>query len=335
MFSRFKGITSAVSILLLVILLSACGSEAAPDAATNGAVGGNSDAAVEEAKQGGAGQAGSEAAFPRTITHVKGETVIDAKPKKVAVTYFPYADQLFAIGEQDVVSGVVGYRSLKAFPAYEVFLQGDAVADLGDEVDLEKIMALEPDVIIASDGDEKTYEQLAKIGKTVVITQTEDWQDTIVKIAEVLGEEDKAKQYIDGYNAKLKEVAAMAENTGIQGKEAMFVMMWSKGFYYFGGSRLSPYYEGIGFSKFKDMKDWGEINLEGVSEVDPDYLFVAEDYTGTAELTMKDLEGNAVWNSLKAVKDGHVYVVNTEIVGPLAMGQSNGLDFMEKLLKGE
>ncbi|ANY66775.1 ABC transporter substrate-binding protein [Paenibacillus sp. BIHB 4019] len=336
MFSGLQRLSSAISIALLVVLLAACGSAAAPNATNAGGVSGNSPTApAGEATSDDAGSAGSEAAFPRTIKHVKGETVIDAKPKKVAITYFPYADQLFAIGEQDVVSGVVGYKSLKAFPAYESFLQGDAVADLGDQVDLEKLMALEPDVIIASDGDEQTYEQLAKIGKTVVIAQTENWQDTIVKIAEVIGEEGKAQQYIDSYNAKLNEVAAMAENTGVQGKQAIFMMMWSKGFYYFGGIRLSPYYDGIGFSKFKNMQDWGEINLEGVSEIDPDYIFVAEDYTGTAELTMKDLEENAVWNSLKAVKDGHVYVVNTEIVGPLAMGQSNGLDFMQKLLKGE
>lgn len=129
----------------------------------------------------------------------------------------------------------------------------------------------------------------------------------------------------------LGDVAAGMKESGVKGKTAMFMMTWNKGFNYYGGVRMEPYYDKLGFSRFPGMKDWGEISLEGVGEVDPDYIFLCKDFTGSAELTLEELQNEAVWKQLKAVKNNHVYVVDTEIVGPLAMGQSKGLDVIQNL----
>lgn len=252
----------------------------------------------------------------------------------MAITYFPYADHLFAIGRQDVVAGVVGLKSLQNFPVYDPYTKDGAIADLGDAVDMEKLVALDPDVIIAWESDAELYDQLNKIAPTILFTQSENWQDTIEKVASVLGEEEKAKQYKESYDEKLQAVAERMKTTGEQGKTAMFMMTWGKGFNYYGGVRMEPYYERLGFKKFEGMKDWGEISLEGVTEADPDYIFLGEDFTNTAELKLEDLNQNPVWQQLKAVKNDKVFVIDTEIVGPLAMGQSKGLDVIGGIMEG-
>lgn len=347
MLASFKrwGVLPIIAILFIVAT-AACGT---PSAATP--PNGNDAAAAQNSSPGeantGAGQPGANGGgngtdstadaggtkFPITIHHDKGETVLEEKPKKVAITYFPYADHLFAIGEQDAVAGVVGLKSLQNFPVYDSFTKQGKIADLGDTANMESILALDPDVIIAWEDDLKIYDQLAQIAPTILIHQSENWQDTITKVAAVLGEEEKAEQYIAGYDAKLDTLAANMDKSGVKGKTAIFMMTWGKGFNYYGGVRMEPYYERLGFAKFPDMQDWSEISLEGVAAIDPDYIFLGEDFTGSAELSLGELGKNPVWNQLKAVKNGNLYVIDTEIVGPLAMGQSKGLDVMEQILQ--
>ncbi|MDO3681470.1 ABC transporter substrate-binding protein [Paenibacillus ehimensis] len=309
-------------MILLLLLLTACGNAEKKNGADV------QNAGVNEAANASAG-----ASFPRTIKHAKGETLLQTKPQKIVVTYFPYADHLYAIGEESVVSGVVGLQSLRNFPVYDAYTKEGGAKDLGSEANIEKLLDLKPDVIIGWGEDAKIYDELSKIAPTVLIPESENWQDTIGKVAEVIGEEDKAQQYVKDYNDKLLKLAGKFEQTGVKGKTAIFMMTWGKGFNYYGGVRMEPYYKGLGFAKFDGMKDWGEISLEGVGAVDPDYIFLGKDFTGKAEMTLKELEKSAVWNSLTAVKTGKLFIIDTEIVGPLAMGQMKGLEVMESIMQ--
>lgn len=339
-------LAGAALVLALAAALAGCGGGGSgANEATGGQTAGTSQGGQQQAgaqdgqpttgqqPPGSTGQpSGAKSAFPKTIQTAKGDVTLDAEPKTVAITYFPYAEHLFAIGRADAVTGTVALSSLKNFPVYDPFLKDGKVQNLGDEANLEKIMAINPDVIIDSEFEDNIYDQLAKIANTVVIPTSENWQDTIVKVAAVIGEEEKARQYIDAYEKKLNELAARMETSGMKGKTAVFMMTWGKGFNYYAGVRMEPYYKRLGFKPLDNMDDYGELSLEGLSQWNPDYIFLGEDFTHTAELTLKDLEKNPVWTSLNAVKNGHLYMVDTEIVGPLAMGQRKGLDVIEKIV---
>ncbi|AET58002.1 ABC transporter substrate-binding protein [Paenibacillus terrae HPL-003] len=45
---------------------------------------------------------------------------------------------------------------------------------------MERILAIQPDLIIISDQDEALYDQLSKIAKTIIVPMSENWQDTIM-----------------------------------------------------------------------------------------------------------------------------------------------------------
>lgn len=322
---RYRKYVALCFTVILLMLTVACGETPSPSAPSSSTEGlGTSQQSTEGAEQG---------SFPRTITHEKGTTVLKSRPQKIAITYFPYAEHLFAIGEQGAVGGVVGLKSLQNFKVYDSFTKDGRIMDLGDTMNLEAILALEPDVIIGWNEDDKMYDQLSKIADTIIIPQSENWQDTITRVAEVIGEEQKAEVYIQNYNAKLEKTAAKIDQNGEKGKQAVFLMTWNKGFYYYGGVRMEPYYNKLGFAKFEGMQDWGELSLENLSKIDPDYIFLGLDFTNSAELSLEQLEKSAVWNSLKAVKNGHMFLVDTEIVGPLAMGQSKGLDVIQSIVE--
>lgn len=96
---------------------------------------------------------------------------------------------------------------------------------------------------------------------------------------------------------------------------------------------MAIYYEKLGFKPFEGQKNVGEITLEGISELNPEYIFIGKDYTHSSDMSLEELNTNAVWNSLSAVKNKKMFVVDTEILGPLAMGQFKGLGFMSSLFQ--
>nr|WP_283942844.1 ABC transporter substrate-binding protein [Paenibacillus konkukensis] len=172
------------------------------------------------------------------------------------------------------------------------------------------------------------------LAKTVTVNATLNWQETIRGVAAAIGEEAKAEEYIQQFQKKQSEVAATMEKSGAKGKTALFIMPWKKSFTYWSGSRMALYYEKLGFKPFEGMSNVGEITLEGIGKLDPEYIFVGKDYTNSSEITLQDLETNPVWNSLAAVKNKKMFVVDTEILGPLAMGQFKGLTYMQQLFAG-
>jgi iron complex transport system substrate-binding protein len=250
----------------------------------------------------------------------------------IVVTYFPYADHLFALGQADRLKGVVNLKSLQNFTVYDQFLQDGAVADLGDQVELEKIAALKPDLIIASPNEEQYMEQLSKIAKTVTVPATLNWKDTMTGVAAAIGEEAAAENYVAQFEKLQNETVAIMEKSGEKGKTALFTMPWKSAFTYWGSTRMSLYYDKLGFQPVDDLEMVGEITLEGIVALNPDYIFIGKDYTGSSEIKLDDLAGNPVWNTLDAVKNNKVFIVDTEILGPLAMGQYKGLEYMQKLL---
>lgn len=287
-----------------------------------------------QAGQSQAGQAGSkpEDTKPAATSALEAS---GTKPgyKNIVVTYFPYADHLFALGQAGVVKGVAGLSSLQQFTVYDPFLKDGKIADLGTEASLEKIAALNPDLIIASQNEQKIVDQLSKIAKTVTVEATLNWQDTIKGVTAAIGEEAKAQAYIEQFGKKQTEVAAAMSTSGMKGKTAFFMMPWKKDFTYWSGSRMSLYYDKLGFKPFDGLQNVGEINLEGISALNPHYIFVGKDYSKSSEITLEELAANPVWQSLDAVKNNRMFVVDTEILGPLAMGQYKGLEYIEKLVK--
>lgn len=82
-------------------------------------------------------------------------------------------------------------------------------------VSLEKIAALQPDLIISAEvRDGKNYEQLSAIAPTV-FTQTTGptWKDNIRLVGEALGKEDLAAQKIGEYEARAAAVGSAINKT--------------------------------------------------------------------------------------------------------------------------
>ncbi|MFD0710351.1 ABC transporter substrate-binding protein [Paenibacillus sp. GCM10027626] len=272
-------------------------------------------------------------AFPRTVKHIGGETVIESKPLKIVTPYIGFVDYLAVLDEYPI--GAQGVEIIRAnFPSLSKKLQGKEVADLGMEASLEKILALEPDLILAADDMTEQYDQLSQIAKTVIFPQAGDWRETLQQIAEAIGKEDKAKAVLaefDRKSAEYKEQLVFRK-----GETVMFAMYSGKDqFTTWNDGRFDPFYNGLGLTPLPNMEGTGQLSLESLAELNPDHLFIINNWqTPIAGGVQEALKESSVWNSMQAVKAKQVYYLeDPSLPGPMALAKIDGIDYIMEALR--
>ena len=160
----------------------------------------------------------SQGAFPVTITHGLGETVIPAEPQRIVTIGWITQDVVLALGEVPV--GI----PLQEWGGDENGILpwvADAIAELGGELptrlnpqqlSYEQILSLRPDLILApySDLDAEKYRRLSAIAPTVAWADgpwSGTWQDVTLTVGQALGKTREAEALVAGVEEKLATVA--------------------------------------------------------------------------------------------------------------------------------
>ena len=159
----------------------------------------------------------SQGAFPVTITHGLGETVIPAEPQRIVTIGWITQDVVLALGEVPV--GI----PLQEWGGDENGILpwvADAIAELGGELptrlnpqqlSYEQILSLRPDLILApySDLDAEKYRRLSAIAPTVAWADgpwSGTWQDVTMTVGQALGKTVEAEALVAGVEDKLATV---------------------------------------------------------------------------------------------------------------------------------
>ncbi|WP_243740496.1 iron-siderophore ABC transporter substrate-binding protein [Streptomyces sp. 8K308] len=279
------------------------------------ACGGSEDdgAADDPAASAGA----SDAAYPRTITHDKGETVLEARPERIVALDNSLVEAVVTL-DGNLVGGISSYRDLGGFPEY----LGDAVAET-EEVgplespNLELIASLQPDLIIsATVRHDDLYDQLSAIAPTVFVATTgPSWKENIELVAEALNEEDSAAEQIAAYESRAAAIgAAVNEELGDPTVSIVRFLDGPTRIYLpktFSGIILSD----MGLARPENQRDPEEFNIEiseeQIEQANADVLFYTS-YSGGEERRERFL-ANPLWERLTAVQNGHAYEVRDEI----------------------
>lgn len=223
-------------LVALALVSAACGDDADDTSATDDAAGSETaaetateseDATAEAASEDDAAEAAPEAdndsAFPVTIAHAFGETVIDAEPTRVVAWGWASADAAIAMDVIPVAIPFQGYsgdeegvlpwirEAVDAAGAEMPTVLPDVPG--GESPPFEAIAAAQPDVILAvySGITEEDYELLSEIAPTVAYPEaawSTEWRDTIEIVGESLGRPDAAAEVLADIDARIAEAAA-------------------------------------------------------------------------------------------------------------------------------
>lgn len=239
-----------------------------------------------------------------TITDMHGREIVLTEPVTRVVALTPAdCEILCAIGCEDALVGRGKYCD---YP--ESILELPALAT-GDDLNVEEILALEPQVVLMSDMNQ-TDEQvklLEENGVQVVVSETTDIDGVYVAIRMIgalMGKDAEAEAVIADMQATFEYIASISESSD---KTIYFeVMPLEWGLWSAGTNTFMDELAGIcGMQNaFSDIDGWQAISEEQVIERDPDYIVLV---TGMGETAVDEVLGRKGWGDMKAIQNGTVY----------------------------
>jgi iron complex transport system substrate-binding protein len=244
------------------------------------------------------------------VTDVRGEVEIPAEPQRI-VDLSGNSDILSILGYKVIGTANSDAYDYTKFPAYlEETLKGAEILgySMQDTMDVEAVMNLNPDLIVISTVQEKMYDQLNEIAPTVMIKlEALNWKEDVKAFAKVFNKEEAANKWISNYESKAKEAGDKVKKE--YGESTTYLSFLASGgqFFIFDGAGFgNVLYEDMGLAKPEGMPQQSDISLpvvtyEGLASIKSDYIFLI-----ATDEDLAQLESNAIWNSLPAVKEGKV-----------------------------
>jgi len=268
---------------------------------------------------------GGASAQSRTVKHAMGETEIRGTPKRVVVLDTGELDSAMSLGVRPV--GAVEAVEGLGLPSY---LEGTGeIENVGtiEEPNLEKIAALEPDLILSSKlRHEQIYDQLSQIAPTVLTETTGvTWKKNFEKHAEALNKSDEAKEVMAGYEDRLEQFKnTMGDRLG-ETQVSVVRFLPGETRIYQKESFIGTVLEDAGLPRppSQDVDEFAILNVseEEIPKMDGDAVFVTV-YGAPEDSTEEKITSDPLWQKLEAVRQDRVYQVSDDLwmlgIGPTA-----------------
>ena len=305
----------ALLLLLLAAVLAACSSPAASAGPTAIALASPSPVATPTPQPTPEPTASPTAApaWPLTLTDDEGtEVTIPAEPTKIASITNAATEMLFGLGAGDRVVGKV--EEFNAYPA--------EVADVPDvakfgSVDVEKIVAMGTDLVIAGGSNFNPPESIAKLrslGVPVLVVFAPDVQtalDDMTLIGQAVGKPDEAAAMTDSIQASFDQVKAAT--SGLAKRRVYYELDASNGYFgpapdYFGTEMITT----AGGEPLTSGTDGVyQIQEEQILAFDPEVILLGDAAYG---VTPEQVAKRPGWDKLTAVKNGDVRPIDDVVV---------------------
>lgn len=245
---------------------------------------------------------------------------IPAVPRRIICTSPEITEVLFALGAGGRVVGVV--RGCDWPPAArELPLVGDF-----SNVSLERVAALEPDMVIATGHEQKrVVAQLERLGVPTIAFLAPDITSVkrnVEAVGAIVGEGRKAAELVAAFDAKLLAVASAAEKIPVRDRPRVYLeicpeplMTVAEGSFVHDAILLAGGVNvGAGLPR-----PYSRIETEEVIARDPEVIVLCHDAAKAG-----DVRRRTGWRWIAAVRDNRIHEVNPDLIlraGPrLAQG---------------
>ena len=327
MYMRKKFISALLAVCICAGLIAGCGGQNASS---------SSDAnPLESTAQSGQDALSDEEAVSQTesgthtvVDHAGNEVEVPNEINHILITSVSPIPSVYSLvaGSADKIMGISPSAMATAensmlcqlFPSIT-----EARTDFmnGSDINVEEIIAMDPDVIFYKAQNTEEYEKLKATGIPAVGFSTNAWgtdilvtfENWVSLLGEVLQEENRAtgiaeygRKTYDMIQARLEEAGESLEKPSI-----MFIYSYRNGTILTSGSKHWGQYwcdtvGAVNIAGELDAKN-PEVNMEQIYQWDPDMIFI----TNGAPYLAEDLYNNAIeghdWSVVRAVQEGNVY----------------------------
>ncbi len=219
-------------------------------------------------------------------------------------------ESLYFSGHFDKLVGVAKAAMSGNWPA-----EVDEIESVGDiqNVNVEKVVDLKPDLILGSGMSRKGLDQLAELGYRTAYVDPESIEeviDNLLVYGAIFNDTQQAEQEIAKLTDLLEEVEGNIEVK--EPKTAIFLYNLKPVMAFGDGSIPDQVLALAGLNNVaRDIAGNNPtFSIEKLLDLDPDYIFFAM----RAKSGLEEMKDNPLWNELTAVKEGHCLIPPTEHV---------------------
>ncbi|MFB5265840.1 ABC transporter substrate-binding protein [Paenibacillus enshidis] len=254
-------------------------------------------------------------------------TVTDFAGREVTVPYPPARIVALSNGDMDIVHALGGHLvGRPTSSAAEENLADIEEVGTTHELDLEKITFLKPDLVLGNAVlNTKDTAMIESIGSHMILTEANsasDIQNQIRLLGKVLDQNDKAEELVQSIDGKIREM----QNAKLSSQPRVLIIYGAPGTYLAAlpnslSGNLLELAGGVNiasdYPELDSFPHYAQLNTERIVESDPELILIMTHGQPEAvkEGFFKEMQVNAAWNGISAVKDGQVHVLPSDLFG--------------------
>lgn len=258
-----------------------------------------------------------QASYPLTITDAVGvEVVIEDKPEKLVSLIPSNTEIVFALGLGDELVGVTDNDT---YPA--------EVADIekvgGMEFNVEKIISLDPDVVLAHASSANTstdgLQQLRDSGIDVVVVNDannfDDVYESIDMIGQVTGETQEASELVTNMKDRMEDIKEKAADIPAEDTKSVYIEVSGEPSIYTTGTNtfMQEMLDTINAKNIVTDEGWIQVDPEAIISANPDVVITT--YGSYSEANPADaIIAREGWGEVTAVKENQIIDVDSDTV---------------------
>ncbi|QCX32648.1 ABC transporter substrate-binding protein [Caloramator sp. E03] len=272
----------------------------------------------------------SSVSYPLTITDSYNRQVtIDKKPERIVSVAPNITEIVAALNAKDRLVGRTDYCD---YPQ-----DISSIESIGTlmEPNIEKIVSLKPDIVIASTHFKKeSLEKLEQLNiKVVVLYGAENFDgayETIEKVGEIIGEKEAADKIVSDMKKKVNEVISKVKNASKP--KVYYVISYGKyGDYTAGkGTFIDEAIKMAGGTNIAEDAEGWKYSIEKLVKNDPDIIICSKYYDSKAGIS-----STPGYKDLRAVKEGKLLEIDNNMLDRQGPRLAQGLEELAKLIHPE
>jgi len=271
--------------------------------------------------------------FPLTITDdLNREVTITKQPERIISLSPATTEILFAL---ELGEKVVGITDKCDYPPQAQ--EKERIGDY-DNPNLEKIIELEPHLILASHGNPtELINQLEGLSYAVVYLDPKDIDhiiSSITTVGKITGNVKEAARLTEEMEERIEAVLSETSNLIKNNKPRVLYVVWYKPLWTAGsGTFIDELIQKTGGINIAgDIAGWPQMNLETVIEKNPQVVIVGEGHPGGLVETVR---GESLMETIDAFKYNQIYIIDADIVSRTGPRIVDALEEMAKIIHPE
>lgn len=248
--------------------------------------------------------------FPVTVTDATGTKVtMEQEPQRIISIMPSNTETAFALGLGERIVGVSDWDN---YP--EEVAEKEKIG--GVELNTEKIISLEPDLILAHSGNGESIQALRDLDLQVLVldaTTLEEVYQLIVTMGKVTGTAEKAEAIVAEMKAEREQIVEAVSAIAEEEKKKVWVEVSPELYTAGKGTFIDELITSAGgINVAGELDGWAQLSEEKVIEYQPDVIFTTYGYY-VAD-AVEQVKAREAWQTVPAVQNEAVYNLNSDQV---------------------